>query len=244
MALPDGMTKFGFDPESPNYWRALRNAYRNPLRVGPPRLSADDIPIDATDALLERKGKSHIGISARKKLTALAAVSADQSFLDEIGELHDLTHLDLRFPMRAHDLSPLRNLKKLRVLRIDSCSKVTDFSPLADLPSLQNLQIENAQHLYEIDWLKPLKSQLGVLGLEGTVNKDQRIASLAPIEGFAVEAIFLVSAMVKDKSIAALFECPNLHFFDGARCAPKREFEELERRHPDMHCGWFDAARW
>ena len=238
------MEKFGLNPENPNYLRALKNAYRNPLRVGPPRWSVGEIPPDATTALLERKGKSHVGISERTQLTGLAAVAADQSFLDEIGALENLEHLDFRWPMRAPDLSPLRNLKKLRVLRMDSCSKVTDFGPLAEMPALENLQIENAQHLYEIDWIVPLKSQLKVLGLQGSVSKDQRIASLSPLRGFAIEAIFLVSAMIKDKSLDALTTCPNLHLFDGARCAPRHEFEALERAHPDMLCGWFDPERW
>lgn len=102
----------------------------------------------------------------------MAAVAAEQDFLDEIGELTELTHLDLRFPMHAPDLSPLRNLSKLGVLQMDSPSKVEDFTPILDLPSLEVLLIENAQHLYEHDWMRPLKDRLFVLGLQWLVMKD------------------------------------------------------------------------
>ncbi|MBK0399517.1 hypothetical protein H0I76_09965 [Limibaculum sp. M0105] len=168
-----GTGKFGLDPESPAYFRALVNRYRHRLRVGPPRKSAAEIPPDAIEAELHRVKKSHRGVGAMKQLTGLAAAAADQDFLDEIGELTELVHLDLRFPMRAPDLAPLRNLKKLHVLQIDSPSKVEDFRPILDLPALEVLMIENAQHLFDLEWMRPLKDRLLVLGIEGTVNKDQ-----------------------------------------------------------------------
>lgn len=236
--------RFGLDPKSPVYYRALVNKYRDPLRVGPPRKSVAEIPEGATSAELHRVGKSHAGIAARTELTELAAVAADQNFMDEIGELSNLERLDLRFPMRAPDLSPLTKLKKLRTLRLDGCSKVVDFSPIAMLPALSNLQIENAQHLYDIEWIRPLKDRLFVLGIEGSVSKDQRIASFAPLGGFAFEAIFTVSIMLKDRDLTPLETCPNLHLYEGTRCAPREHFERLEKTHPEMICAWFDWDRW
>ncbi len=233
-----------FDPTDPVQLRSAIHHYRHKLRVGPKRTAADQIAEDAVEAELHREKTSHRGIGTRRRLRALAAGAVNQDFLDEIGELAELEHLDLRWPMRATDLAPLRRLAKLRVLQIDSPSKITDFTPILDLPALKVLMIENAQHLYELDWMRPLKDRLEVLGIEGSVNRDQRVASLAPLEGFAIEALFMVSVMLKDRSVAPLRTCPNLRMFYGTRFAPKADFQALEAARPGLYCNWFDWDSW
>ena len=183
------------------------------------------------------------GISL-SEITALAAVGADQAFLEEIGELTKLEQLDIRYPFRANDLSPLRKLRNLRVLHLESAGQVSDFSPLAELPLLEVLTIEHAKHLFELDWLLPLKDRLITLGLEGSISTDQRILSLKPLEGFALEALFMVSATLKDKSLSPLATCPNLILFDSARLAPRSEFQALEAAKPELLCPWFADWGW
>lgn len=56
--------------------------------------------------------------------------------MEEIGELTNFEKLELRWPMRGtENLEPLRKLKKLTYLSIDTPgAKVTDFTPICDLP--------------------------------------------------------------------------------------------------------------
>ena len=233
-----------FDHAKPNHVRAPINHYRRRLLAGPERTTPDDIKSGANEATLKRVKNSHRGIGARKDITGLAAIAVDQDFLEEIGEMSALEHLDMRFPMRATDLSPLRKLQNLRVLQMDSPNKITDFTPILDLPRLEVFMVENAKGLYDLEWMRPLRESLKVLGLEGSVSTDQRAASLAPLEGFGLEALFMTSAMLKDKDISPLLTCPALRVFMGTRMAPRAQYEALEAANPDLICPWFDWERW
>ena len=239
------MTMFPqFDPNVPVQYRALLNAYRHKLRVGPPRKSAAEIPPGADDALLEVKKSSHEGLAAHAQLKGLGVTGCTQNCLEEIGQLAALESLDLRFPTRITDLAPLAGLPRLRVLRIESAGQISDFTPLLDLPALEVLQFEQCKQLFDLSWITPLKDRLKVLGLEGSISTDQKIASFEPLTGFALEALFTLSCTLKDKSLAPLATCPDLYVFDTARLAPKKEFQALEAAKPDLVCNWFDWAIW
>ena len=172
-----------------------------------------------------------------------AQADAAQAFLDEICTLTDLEALDLAWPMRAPDLAPLRNLKKLKYLGLASPSKVRDFTPILDLPNLEILMIENAQHMTDLEWMRPLRNRLRILGVEGSFNKLQRIPSLAPLRGFAFEALFLISTTLADKDPSPLFSCPNLRFLDTARIFSWSDFDALEREMPNLVSLWFDSRQ-
>ena len=138
-------------------FRAMLNRYRHKVRVGPPRNSAEEIDPNADYAELHRNKNSHVGIADRKNLRQFAAVAVNQDFLEEIGELNKLTHLDMRWPIKADDLSPLRSLKNLEVLHMDSPTKVEDWSPLYELKKLKVLTIENPRKMRDLNGSSLLK---------------------------------------------------------------------------------------
>ena len=216
------------------------------LMVGPPRDSAAEIRADLDYAELRRTGNSHQGLAQHKHLKELAVAGCNQSVMEEIGELTLLERLDLRWPMRGtENLEPLKNLKNLTYLSIDSPgAKVTDFTPILDLPKLEVLMITNAKHLFDIDWMKPMKDRLRILGLEGAIDTDQRIASLEPLQGFAIQAFLCISMTLKSRDITPLETCPNLKFIDGAVIAPWAQYHALEQARPGIVCGWFDPKNW
>ncbi len=201
---------------------------------------ADDIPESATLASLTREKASHRGIATRRSLTTLFASAVDQAYLDEICELEALEYLWLGWPVTAKDLSGLSRLTRLRVLKLDSPRNVTDFTPLTVLPSIERLFVENAKHMSSLDWLAPLGDRLAVLGVEGSIWTMQKVPSLAPLSGFAFEALFLTSVRLADKDLTPLASCPNLAHLACARFAPKASFEALKALRPDIRCSWFD----
>ena len=201
---------------------------------------AADIPADATMAGLGRDKNSYRGIGERKALTRLLTAGVNQDFLDEICALEGLDYLWLGWPVTAHDLSGLSRLKRLRFLKIDSPRNVTDFGPIAALPALASLFVENAKHIEGLDWLAPLGPRLATLGIEGSMWTMQKLPSLAPLAGFAMEALFLTSVQLKDKDLTPLADCPNLAYLSCARFAPKQRFEALKALRPDIECTWFD----
>lgn len=225
-------------------YRAMVHRYRHEVMVGPRLDSAADIRADRDYAELDRTKASHRGVGKHQQLRKLKAIDANQDFLDEIGTLTGLTHLDLRWPMRAKDLSPLRALKDLEVLHFESASGIEDFSPLAKLPSLKVLTIENAPKVRDLEWARPLKDRLEVFGYEGTINKNQIVTDLAPLEGFAMEAFFCTSLSNQSKDIAVFETCPQLTLIEGAVLAPWTSYRALAEKRPEITCRWFDPRSW
>ena len=206
--------------------------------------SAADVPMDVQFAHLGRDKASHRGIGLRTGLRELAAGAPNQDYLEEIGSLEDLEYLDLGWPVTASDLAPLRKLTKLHTLRIDSPRAIFDFTPVAALPSLERLFISNAKNLRTLDFLRPLKDQLVALGVEGSMYTAQTIATLAPLDGFALEALFLTNTKLEDQDLSPIATMPNIRFLGTAINAPRAQFFALRDAKPDLECQWFDGAAW
>lgn len=202
------------------------------------------IPKDAKAVQLRRVKKSHRGIAKVTGLEGLVAEAADQAFLEEICELDNLRYLYLGWPTTAKDLAPLTRLEKLRFLKIDSPRNIADFTSLTQLPRLEALFIENAKHLAALDWLAPLAGQLKVLGIEGSLDTNQKIESLAPLAGFDLEALFLTSTRIADQDLTPLHGMTNLRYLRTAINAPRAQFEALHAALPECECQWFDPAAW
>ena len=117
---------------------------------------------------------------------------------------------------------------------------MTDFAPLAELPALTHLFVENAKHMGGLEWLAPLKGQLASLGIEGSMWTMQKVPSIAPLAGFAFEALCMTSVQLADKDLTPLAACPSLRHFSCARFAPKASFDALKALRPDIDCLWFE----
>ena len=236
------------DPKSYQYGVSLRDQYRNALHLRYPaqkyHASATDIPHTGMVAFLRREKTSHRGISKHRHLRELCAFSVDQAFLEEICQLDQLEYLELGWPVTAKDLSPLRNLKLLRYLAIDTPGAIADFTPILEIPGLDSLSIVNAKQLRDIGWLRPLKKRLRVLGVEGSISTTQNIATLDPLAGFELEALFLTSTRLGDKSISVIGTMPKLRFLETAANAPKAEFMALKAEKPGLECEWFEEDKW
>lgn len=204
----------------------------------------EDVPFDVSCARLSRIKSSHRGIEDRDGLREFEAHAVNQDFLDRISRLKGLEYLALEYPVTATDLAPLSELVELKILKIDSPRNITDFTPILALPNLERLFIENAKHLSNLDWLRPLASQLKVLGFEGSMWTAQKISSLAPLEGFALEALFLTNTKLEDQSLAPLRTMASLRYLGTALNAPRAEFEALQAAQPQVQCDWFKPEMW
>lgn len=226
----------------------LNEFYRHWLHTRRPDVpafkSAADVPIDVQFAHVVRDKTSHRGVGLRSGLRELAAGAPNQDYLEEIGSLENLEYLDLGWPMTATDLAPIGKLTKLRTLRIDSPRAIADFSAIAALPSLERLFISNAKHLRTLDFLRPLKSQLIALGVEGSMYTAQTIATLAPLEGFALEALFLTNTKLEDQDLSPIATMPNIRILGTGINAPRAQFYALRDAKPDLVCQWFDEKAW
>lgn len=206
--------------------------------------SANDVPVTATQAWVNRQKFNFRGIGDRKALRHLISGNVDQPFLNEIGEISGLERLELEWPMIAKDLTPLLQLKKLKFLSIDSPRNIADFRLLLDLPSLHTLILTNPKKMMDLEWLSDAH-HLEVIEIEGGMWSPYKIQSLRPLAGLRSLRAFLgISTKLADKSLAPLAECPNLEFISIACVAPQAEFERLRAHNPNLVCHWFRSEMW
>lgn len=199
----------------------------------------DAVPADASRVSFYRERHSHRGIGARRSIAQLAAKQVNQDFLDEIGQLQNLTYLEID-TLTAQDLSPLRQLTNLQTLKLADVRAAVAFGTLLELASLKRLFIESAKHLHSLEFLGDAH-QLLSLGVEGGMWTRQKVASLAPLAGLrGLEALFLTSVQLEDTSLRYLAQIPRLKVLECARLAPKSEFDDLRRLMPALDCRWCD----
>jgi hypothetical protein len=186
-----------------------------------------------------REKNSHKNLSEFRNITHLLAKQVNQSFLEEISELVNLEFLILE-SVSAENIESLKKLKKLRYLRLDGVKKASEFSSLLEIPALKKLFIESANKLQSLDFLHDANN-LSVIGVEGGMYSNQKINSLEPLSNLnELEALFLSSVQLKDKSLDYLSSNEKLKYLSSARFAPKSNFDSLRKLMPNLICKWCD----
>ncbi len=226
----------------------LNEHYRAHLHMRHPETpfyqSGLDVPRDAVRARIRRERGSHTGIGEKTALRELEANNANQAMLEEIARLTSLEYLDLGGPVTATDLAPLRALCNLRHLKIDSLRNIADFTPILDLVQLDALFLSSVKHLTDLDWLRPMKDRLIALGIEGGMWNKQTIESLAPLEGFGLEGLFLTSTVLLDQDLSPIATMPKIRYLGTGINAPREQFFALRDSKPELECSWFDPRAW
>jgi hypothetical protein len=198
-----------------------------------------DIPSGATRVLFYREGKSHRGLASLTDMSMLKARQVNQDFLCEIGELTNLTYLELD-SLSAEDLSPLLQLTRLKTIKLNGARRIRDFSALVRLPSLEKLFLTNMPNLTDLSFLADA-NQLASLGVEGSMWTMQRIDSLKPLTSLkALIALFMTSVTLIDKRLDYLAAIPNLRILECARFSSKTQFDVLRQLMPNLKCRWCD----
>jgi len=204
--------------------------------------NVSEINPNSDRALLYREKKSYRGISSLQNLKKLKASQVDQGFLEEICQLPDLEYLEL-YTVSASDLTPLKNLRSLKTLRLDIVSKAEDFTSLAEMTWLDALMISHAKHLSDLSFLSNA-DHLRYLGVEGAMWTAQKIESLKPLMGLKkLEYLFMSSIRLQDKKLTYLAAIKNLKVLDCARFAPKASFDDLHSLMPLLECRWCDSYK-
>ena len=199
----------------------------------------EEIAPNAERALFYRERNSHRGIARFSSLRKLKANMVNQAFFEEICELGNLEYLSME-AVTAENLTSLKKLNRLRVLKIDGLRRTTDFRILAKLSGLTGLYVVNAKHLQTLDFLSDAH-HLRRIGIEGSMWTKQKIASLAPLRGLkGLESLFMTSVQLTDKDLSYLADCAQLLELHCARFAPKANFERLRQLMPDLQCPWCD----
>lgn len=101
-------------------------------------------------------------ISALSSLKRLRITHAKPKTIDFIAPMESVEELVLEYVSGFSDLSPLRNLKRLRALHLENLRRVSDFGGLSGMTSLKYLSIDGT-----LDWKQPVKDFEFLSGLPG-----------------------------------------------------------------------------
>src|SRR5690349_11220325 len=120
------------------------------LRIFPARLSwpqagkeVHAIPSSTTRLRLVNKATGFERLCEFESLEVLWCFGIDQTKLEQISACSSLKELYCEYYLRIFDLSCLKRLQHLEVLRLDSCFKITSFEQLGEFTHLSGLGIEN-----------------------------------------------------------------------------------------------------
>lgn len=165
---------------SGGYWTTIPNIERYAYRIG-------DVPggsQEVTIVTIGREDENWARVLTLPNLEELTLHEPTQEQLEAIGELRSLkrlriTHarpqsiefiqslrgveeLVLEYVSGFRDLSPLRELKRLRALHVENLRRVSDFSGLSGVASLRYLAIHGT-----LDWKQPIEDFEFLRGLPG-----------------------------------------------------------------------------
>jgi Leucine-rich repeat (LRR) protein len=133
-------------------------------------------------------------LAALKNLKRLYAVKSQVTDISGIADLKYLTQLYLWGNPELEDLTPLRNLSRLRLLVLSSTA-ITDLSPLSDLHNLSQLRLEGTQ----IRDLSPLANLRSLFSLELTGTDVEDISVIKSLPSLRV--LMVNGTKVRDFSV-------------------------------------------
>ena len=216
------------------------------LRIFPARLSwpkagndARTIPRETTRLRLVNKATGFESLREFESLEALWCFGIDQTKLEQIAACSSLKELYCEYYLRISDISCLRRLPHLEILRLDSCFNIKSFEQLGEFTHLSGLGLENFKNVHDIKPLAKLTNSKQ-LAVEGSIWTRMKIDSLAPLSNLEdLEYLGLSSLKVVDESLAPLANLKKLKKLFVANYYPLAEFARLAARLPNTECTWF-----
>src|SRR5262245_28017793 len=126
-----------------------------------------NVPHDASSVRLISKTQNFETLSSHRELTALWCFDIDESKLRSICDCTSLESLYID-NIKTENLGCLRKLTNLKILGIESCSKVTSLELFSELQSLSGLAIIHFRNAHDLRPLARLKS-LRALAVAGSM---------------------------------------------------------------------------
>jgi hypothetical protein len=172
------------------------------------------------------------------RLKALWCFDINSESLGYICSCPALEHLYID-TFKSDGISCIRRLDFLKVLSIDSCSKVDSLGEFGTLHGLQGLAIINFRNVHEIDPLSQLVD-LQQLAVAGSMWTRMKIESLKPLAALRnLKYLHLTNVKAADESLRPLAELHRLEVLEIANFYPMEEVAWLSGRLRNTECSWF-----
>lgn len=146
-------------------------------------------------------------ISDLTQITRLRVTHLRTKDIEFIGRLINLEEIVLEYVSGFSDLSPLRNLKRLKSLHFENLRKVSSFENLKGIESLKYLRVDGT-----VDWNQPIENfeflkglpNLEVLSLGFIINKTEFPAFLPILKLNKLKKVIVGRAALNTKEYAFL----------------------------------------
>ena len=172
------------------------------------------------------------------QLKSLWCFNINQEKLENICNCESLENLYIE-TISADDLNCFRKLPSLKVLSLDSCSKIDKLTELGKLHNLEGLAIENFKDVHKIEPLSAL-TKLEELVIAGSMWSRMKIESLEPISSLKnLKYLYLMNLKTEDESLRPLGKLTNLEELVSANFYPMEEYAWLAKKLPNTKCTWF-----
>lgn len=221
------------------------NYIKNSIKIFPARLQWEDGVYDLN--LVDRKTEKlrlvsgTIGIEKLNEFSQLKNLwcfNINREKLENICKCKSLENLYIE-TLKADNLSCLRNLPSLKVLSLDSCSKVDSLVEIGKLQNLEGLKIENFKNVFKIESFSAL-TKLEQLAIAGSMWTRMKIESLRPLSALKkLKYLDLTNLKAEDESLKPLVNLSKLEELNIANFYPMEEFAWLAGKLLNTKCTWF-----
>jgi len=164
----------------------------------------------------------------------------DQNYFEAICKMKNLEYLHF-WTSTVEDISSISKLQKLQRLDMDSFSRLRDISPILELKSLKLLSIENSFKVENYDLVGRMTQLVGLrLGGNTFAPRNLRLNSLLPFRDLkALRHLDLSTLSVVDNSYEAILDLVSLERFDITVIIPKAIREMIKMNHKKLTAGAF-----
>lgn len=211
-----------------------------PARRGwPPAI--DDVvkaPLDTSSIRLVSGAQKVEKLPSYKNLKSLWCFDMDENKLGSVCECTSLESLYIE-NIKTENLGCLKKLTNLKILGVESCSKVTSLIAFSELQSLSGLAITHFKNVHDLGPLASLRS-LRALATAGSMWTRMMVDTFKPLEELkTLELLHLTNIKAQDESLRPLAALQNLKQLDIANFYPMAEFAWLSQRLTTTECTWF-----
>jgi hypothetical protein len=140
--------------------------------------------------------------------------------------------------LRIDNFGCLKKLTNLRVLGLESCSKITSLELFSEFQSLSGLAITHFKNIHDLRPLAELIS-LRALAVAGSMWTRMQVYSFGPLEGLKnLELLHLTNIKAEDESLRPLGSLRSLKRLDIANFYSMNEFAWLSQKLKATECTW------
>jgi len=201
----------------------------------------DDVakaPQDSSSIRLISGAQNLEKLPSYKNLKALWCFDIDGNKLGSICGCASLESLYVK-NIKTENLGCLRHLTNVRVLGVETCSKVTSLAAFSALQSLSGLAITHFKNVHSLGSLANLR-ELRALAVAGSIWTRMRVDTFKSLEELRnLELLHLTNIKAEDESLRPLATLQNLKQLDIANFYPMSEFAWLSQRLRTTKCTWF-----